>query len=82
MTPHGNRVTSDGMKLQDYIAKVDGTHAAFARRAGVAERTIDRVVAGRGCRLEVADRIVSATHAKPTPSGGVVTFEELVPSKG
>lgn len=69
------------MRLSEYIQAVDGAEAAFARRAGIPQTTIHRICKGGGCNIETAHEIVRATHARPTPSGGVVTFEELVPPK-
>lgn len=69
------------MTLRAYLAAMDETNAAFAKRVGVNERTIERVLAGQACRLKIAQRIVRATHSRPTPSGGFVTFDELVPEE-
>lgn len=68
------------MRLSEYIELVDGSRSAFAERAGVKLSTVNRIAEGEvRCRIDIAQAIVRASHAKPTPSGGVVTFEELIP---
>ena len=69
------------MRLAEYIPIVDGTLRAFSERSGVPISVLDRVVRGESCSLKNGAKIVRATHAKPTPSGGAVTFEELLPQE-
>lgn len=68
------------MRLSEYLAAIDCSEAEFARRTDIPQRTINRICNGSvRCRIDTAHAIVRATHEHPTPSGGVVTFEELVP---
>ena len=68
------------MKLSDYIAAVDGSESAFAERCGLQQRTVNRIASGEvRCRIDIADAIVKATQAQPTPSGEYVDFEDLIP---
>lgn len=69
------------MNLREYLAEMGWTNAAFAERIGVAERTVERILAGQACRLVIAQRIVRLTREHPTPSGGFVSFEALCPKE-
>lgn len=67
------------MLLRTYLSETGKTNAAFAREIGVAERTVERILAGQPCRLLIAQRIVRVTRDHPTPSGESVQFEDLCP---
>lgn len=69
------------MRLAEYLEAVNETQVAFAARSGVPHRTIHRICQGVGCSLRTAKLIVRATHARPTPSGGFVTHDELTSTK-
>jgi hypothetical protein len=70
------------MRLAEYIRLVDGSMQAFSERSGVLVSTLDRIARGEvRCRIDIANAIVKASHERPTASGGVVTFEELIPTK-
>lgn len=71
-----------GVRLPEYIAAVDGSESEFARRTGIPQRTVNRICNGLvRCRIDIAETIVRASQERPAPCGGVVTFEELVPSE-
>jgi transcriptional regulator with XRE-family HTH domain len=65
------------MRLSAYLEARGESQAAFARRAGLDQRTINRICAGSGCFLETADAIVQASRDKPTPKGETVTHGDL-----
>lgn len=71
------------MKLTDYLDARGETGLAFARRAGLAQATISRILSGSSPTLTTARMIVEATEGKvryedligqdegePTPDGG------------
>ena len=58
------------MKLSEYLASVGISEAEFARRAGLPQRTVNRVCNGAGIHLGTARKIVKAT-------GGLVGFDDL-----
>lgn len=60
------------MKLAEYLE--DRSSHGFAARAEVDQTTILRLLAGEGCSISSAARIVAAT-------GGLVSFMDLVPSR-
>ena len=67
------------MKLQAYLAARGETQSGFARRTGIAQRTVNRACGeGSTPSLEVASRIVRATRAAPAPDGGTVMYEDLL----
>jgi hypothetical protein len=66
------------MTLSEYLLATRESGSAFARRAGVPIRTINRVCAGDGCTATTALAIIRATHHNPTPGGGSVSLEDLV----
>lgn len=66
------------MQLDSYLAARGESNKEFAARCGVSSRTIARVRAGDGCRLELAARIVQETFANPAPGGGSVALDDLV----
>ena len=67
------------MKLSEYLIAVGESETSFAKRADLPQRTINRIAAGEvNCRVDTAQRIVLASYARRTPSGGFVTFEELI----
>lgn len=66
------------MKLVDYLTAKGESQAAFARRAALDQRTINRICNGDGCSAETALAIIRASHADPTPGGGTIGLEDLV----
>ncbi len=82
MTDSANKSRLRNMTLKSYLKSRGESEAGFARRTGVQQKTINRICAGEvRCRIDIANRIVRATHKDPTPSGGTVSFEELIPKK-
>ena len=69
------------MKLRDYLDSRGESEAAFARRAGLAQRTVNRVANGGGTSVEIAAEIVRASRAEPDGTGGTVRFEDLIPEE-
>ena len=67
------------MKLSRYLGERGESQAGFARRAGLDQRTVNRVARGEGCNAETALTIIRASHDQPTPGGGSVSLEDLVP---
>ena len=68
------------MKLADYLRENDETAARFARRAGLQADAIRAILRlGGGCRVTTAQAIVRASEAQPTPSGGTISYDDLVP---
>lgn len=72
------------MDLPSYIAAVDGSEVAFAKRSGVSQSTVNRICRGRkeghdgaALRLKTAYRIIRASHDRPAPGGGVVSLDDL-----
>ena len=65
------------MKLAAYLEKRDESEAAFARRAGLPQQTINQIAFGGGCQVRTARLIVKASRDEPAPGGGTVTFEDL-----
>lgn len=53
--------------------------AAFARRAGLKQSTINLICNGGGTTVGTASKIVHASMQAPAPDGGVVTYEDLIP---
>ena len=68
------------MLLADYLAALQESAPAFATRSGVRYRTLRNVLAGDGCHASTAMRIIRATRDRPTPDGGTVTLEDLIPT--
>jgi len=72
------------MRLNQYLAgvKFRESRLSFSKRAGVPYATVansDMEETNLGMTLARAYAVVQATQAEPTPDGGFVTFEELVP---
>ncbi len=68
------------MRLSEYIKLVDGSRKAFSDRTCIPLSTVNRIADEEvRCRIDIATRIVRASHSRPTQSGGVVTYEELEP---
>lgn len=66
------------MKLADYLEQRGESENAFAKRAGVPQRTINRIARDENePLLETAALIVEASRQEPTPKGSTVTFEDL-----
>lgn len=66
------------VRLRDYLNQRGESARAFAARAGILERTVQRVAEDDGCHVETAAAIVRASRAEPTPDGDTVTLEDLV----
>jgi len=66
------------MDINEYLDARDERQAAFARRAGLQQRTVNRVCLGGGCSASTALQIIKASHAEPTPGGGTISLEDLV----
>lgn len=66
------------MRLTDYLKETGESEAAFARRAGVQQRTVNRICSGAGCNAATALAIIRATAEQKTPGGGCVALEDLV----
>ena len=64
------------MKPIDYLTERGEKQAAFARRAGIHQRSLNRALKGN-CTMWLAKLIVQASREQPTPSGGTITFEDL-----
>lgn len=71
-----------GMKLVDYLEARKEPQAAFARRAGLGQRVVNRICLGGDCSAPTALAVIRASHAEPTPGGGTVGLEDLVTSDG
>lgn len=71
------------MELAHYIERrrraVGESLAGFAKRAQVAQQTVYDVLAKGGCTMTTAYLIVKASEEQPTPHGGTVRYEDLVP---
>ncbi len=70
------------MKLTAYLRARGESENAFALRAGVDQRTINRIAHGEQCIAETALKIIRASHDAPTPGGGTICLEDLVPENG
>ena len=66
------------MRLRAYLAVREESARAFAVRAGLQERTVQRLVEGDGCNAATALAIIRASQEQPTPNGGTVELEDLV----
>jgi hypothetical protein len=69
------------MKLDEYLLAVNESKREFAARSGVPYRSVYRTCVEGWCGTRNAVLVVRATHARPTPSGGVVTFDDLARPK-
>lgn len=67
------------MRFSEYVDSVDGTVAAFARRARIAVTTAQRAYDGHWLSMRVAARIIRASQDRPAPHGDTVDFRDLVP---
>lgn len=71
------------MHLRRYLDERDESATSFAKRADLAQQTVQDVLRGgtgrHGCTLVTAWRIVKASRAHPTRHGGTVDFEDLLP---
>lgn len=65
------------MKLAEYLAARGESESSFARRAFVAQSSVNLIARGGGCRAATAIRIVRASSAQPAPCGGTISFEDL-----
>lgn len=67
------------MKLAAYIKAVDGSEAAFARRAGIDQKTVWSLCRGRTTpRGDTIQKILRACQEKPSPNGKAVTLDDLL----
>ena len=66
------------MRLLDYLEARGEKQAAFARRCGVDQRTVNRICLGDGCSAATAHLVIKASREEPAPDGGTVTLEDLV----
>ena len=64
------------MKPADYLRERGESEKAFAERAGIHQRSLNRALRGN-CTMKLAKKIVKASRAAPTPTGGTITFEDL-----
>ena len=70
-----------GVRLGTYLAAGGESARAFAARAGVLHRTVLQVIHGEvRCNVATAAAIIRATRDRPTPDGGTVTLEDLIPT--
>jgi len=72
------------MRLNQYLSARQESKSSFAKRSGIPTTTVTRICdisKGGGCNISTAHLIVLASIEHPTALGGVVTFEELVPSQ-
>ena len=81
----GNALTSKtltsslaAVKLSEYLVARGESESEFARRAGLTQRTVNRVCSGQGCNAATARDIIKASHSKPTPMGGTVSLDDLI----
>ena len=65
------------MRPDAYLAERKESEAAFAKRAGLHQRSLNRALQRGNCTLWMARKIVQASRDQPTPSGGTITFEDL-----
>jgi len=68
------------MTLNDYLAARDESQNAFSKRSGVPQRTVCRICADGVCSMRNAAKVVKATKEHPSPGGGTVGYEDLVPA--
>jgi hypothetical protein len=61
------------MLLREYLRRTTETPRHFANRAGLKEGAVRAIMAGGGCRVDTAIKIIEA-------SGGLVGLEDLVPA--
>lgn len=66
------------MRLRDYLAARDESEAAFGRRAGIPQKTVNQIACGAGCYAKTAEKIIRASKEEPAPGGGTVTLEDLI----
>lgn len=66
------------MDLRTYLHARGESQRAFGRRAGVPQKTVNRIAAGAACSNPTALAIIRATVDRPTPGGGTVSLEDLV----
>lgn len=68
------------MKLAKYLEQRDESENAFATRSGVPQRTVNRIAREESVPLlDTASLIVAASRKEPTPNGGTVTYDDLMP---
>jgi predicted transcriptional regulator len=66
------------MRLPEYLESRGESQAAFARRTGIPQSTVNLICNGKGTRVDTAIRIIQATRDEPAPDGGTVRIEDLV----
>lgn len=68
------------MKLLEYLAAREESMSAFGRRVGLPTRTISIIANGDSrCRIDIAQKIIEASRAQPTPDGETISWPELNP---
>ena len=60
------------MRLAEYLDRTGESQSAFARRAGLTQANVSRIVLGGGAGLETAEKIIEST-------AGMVKLEDLRP---
>lgn len=66
------------MRLADYLEALDESESAFARRAGLPQRTVNGVISSGNCTARTALKIIEASKDRPAPGGRIVMLEDLV----
>ncbi len=67
------------MRLPDYLERRGEDQTAFAIRAGVGQKVVNKICRGLSSpSLRSAALIVKATKKRPAMGGGVVTYPELL----
>ena len=66
------------MRLADYLVALDESESAFARRAGLPQRTVNGVISSGNCTARTALKIIEASKDRPAPGGRIVMLEDLV----
>lgn len=67
------------MRLADYLSSRGESSGQFAARAGLIRQTVDYIIDGGKPRIDIAYTIVRASRDEPSPDGGTVTYEDLLP---
>lgn len=66
------------MLASDYLRARNESENAFAKRAGLEQRSLSRALRRGSCSLRFAYMIVQASRKEPTPEGGTITYEDLL----
>lgn len=62
------------MRLAEYLERTGESQTVFARRSGLTQANVSRIVLGGGAGLQTARKILDAT-------GGLVTLDDLAPAE-